>query len=177
MRIVSESSKILSNEHKNILKVIGSLEKEHNHIESGKKIDKDFFEKIIDFIRNYADKFHHAKEEDILFKEFSKCVDEGRVHCNPTEQMLYEHDLGRNFVKGMEQGVNEDNREKVIKNIKGYSELLKEHIYKEDSILYPMADEALDKKVKDLVLKKFERVERERKEDNEKYLKIVNGLK
>ena len=31
-----------------------------------KAIDRDFFERVIDFIRNYADRFHHAKEEDIL---------------------------------------------------------------------------------------------------------------
>lgn len=57
-------TKILSDEHKNILRLTKLIEKE---CESGENINKDFFIKAIYFIRNYADKFHHAKEEDILF--------------------------------------------------------------------------------------------------------------
>ncbi|MDP3026300.1 MAG: hypothetical protein Q8N63_01225, partial [Nanoarchaeota archaeon] len=72
---------ILIDEHKNILKVIQALENECDSLESGKKIDKIFFEKSINFIRTYADKFHHAKEEDILFVEL--CSDEVKMHCNP----------------------------------------------------------------------------------------------
>jgi len=52
---------------------------------------KSLFNKVIDFIKNYADKFYHVKEEGILFKEFNKCTEEGCVHCNPVEQMLVEH--------------------------------------------------------------------------------------
>ena len=122
----SEILKILSEEHQNILKVIEFLEEECYSIENGKKLDKGLFEKIIDFIRNYADKFHHAKEEDILFKEMNK--NQKELHCNPIEQMLYEHDLGRNYVRGMEGGVKENNKNKVIENARGYCRLLKEHI-------------------------------------------------
>src|SRR3989344_6473793 len=105
---MQEPTKILSEEHQFILKVIGALNRECDALEKGKGIDKNFFERAIDFIRNYADKFHHAKEEDILFKEL--CKDDVNMHCNPTEQMLYEHDLGRNFVKGMSYGIKENNR-------------------------------------------------------------------
>jgi len=62
-------TQILSEEHKYILEVIAALNRECQSLESGKNLDKNFFEEAIDFIRNYADKFHHAKEEDILFKE------------------------------------------------------------------------------------------------------------
>ena len=112
MNTEEKPTKILSDEHQNILKVIDALTKECNVLESGKELDKDFFEKAIGFIRNYADKFHHAKEEDILFVEL--CKDTVKMQCNPVQQMLYEHDLGRNFVKGMEQGVKENNKAKVI---------------------------------------------------------------
>ena len=61
---------MLSNEHQNILKVVDALLKECNTLELDKPINNDFFLKSIDFIKNYADKFHHAKEEDILFQEF-----------------------------------------------------------------------------------------------------------
>src|SRR3989338_2546354 len=97
--------KILSDEHQNILKIIDTLLKECDSLESGNEIDTTFFKKVIDFVRGYADKFHHAKEEDILFVEM--CKDEIQMHCNPTQQMLHEHDLGRNFIKELEKGVKE----------------------------------------------------------------------
>jgi len=166
-------TQILSDEHKNILKVIEALNREIDAIESGKNIDKAFFEKVIDFIRNYADKFHHAKEEDILFKEFCKKAEE--MHCNPVEQMLHEHDLGREFVKGMEKGLNENNKQKIINNAKGYIQLLNEHIFKEDNILYPMADKALNDNIQKSVLSKFKQAEikRFKKGVKEKYLDIA----
>src|SRR3989344_1506298 len=142
MKINSEISKILSKEHENILKVIDVLEIKINELKN-KEIDTVFFRKVIDFIRNYADKFHHAKEEDILFREFNNCAEEGGVHCNPVGQMLFEHDIGREKVKMMESGLNEKNKSRLIEGSRGYIELIREHIFKEDKILYPMADDAL----------------------------------
>ena len=159
MILMESPTKILSDEHQNILKVINALIKECSDLESEKELDKAFFKRAIDFIRNYADKFHHAKEEDILFKEFNKCAEKGCVHCNPVQQMLHEHDLGRNFVKGIEKGLNENDKNKVIENARGYAQLLQEHIYKEDNILYPMADEALNQQVQKSMLDKFKQAE------------------
>src|SRR3989344_4575577 len=135
---MDKAIKILVDEHKNILKLADALERECNEIKSGKIVNEDFFNKVIDFIRNYADKFHHAKEEDILFKEFCKEDNLAKVHCNPVDQMLHEHDLGRTFVKGIEEGFKEKNKKKLFENVRGYAQLLREHIQKEDRILYPM---------------------------------------
>lgn len=170
----SETSKILSKEHQNILKIIEILENECDAIENGKEPDKDFFKKIIDFIRNYADKFHHAKEEDILFIELNK--PNVGMPCNPTEQMLIEHDEGRNFVKGMEIRLNEDDKIRVVRNARAYAELLKKHISKEDDILYPMADKALNNKVKKEMLKKFKEIGKEKSKEKQKYLDLIKSL-
>jgi len=175
MKINSEISKILSKEHENILKVIDVLEIKINELKN-KEIDTVFFRKVIDFIRNYADKFHHAKEEDILFKEFNKCAEEGCVHCNPVEQMLIEHDLGRENVKKMEAGLNEKNKNKIIEGANGYICLIKEHIFKEDNILYPMANEALSESTKDKMLKKFKEIENERKKIIKPYLDFISAI-
>ncbi|MBI2662725.1 hemerythrin domain-containing protein [Candidatus Woesearchaeota archaeon] len=175
MRICSETSKILSSEHENILKVVGALELEAGHLKN-KIIDTEFFEKVIDFIRNYADKFHHAKEEDILFKEFNKCAEEGCVHCNPVEQMLVEHDEGRRYVKMMESGLNEKNKDTLIEGAIGYSNLIREHIFKEDNILYPMADEALSKNVEKAMLEKFKEINNTKKKEVERFEKFVKEV-
>ena len=169
-------TQILSEEHQNILKVIGALEKECNAIEKGKSIDKAFFNTAIDFIRNYADKFHHAKEEDILFKEL--CRDTVQMHCNPTQQMLHEHDLGRGFVKELEGAVKKGDKTKVMENARGYAGLLREHIDKEDNILYPMADQALNEETQKAMLKKFGSAEAKKfsKGTKERYLKTAKDF-
>ncbi|MEK9183875.1 MAG: hemerythrin domain-containing protein [Patescibacteria group bacterium] len=153
---MEKPTKILSDEHKNILKVIEALAKECDRLGAGVEIDKDFFKKAIDFIKNYADKFHHAKEEDILFKELDKRKE--KMNCSPMDQMRHEHDLGRGFVKGLETALNGGNKEKVIENARGYAELLEDHIYKEDNILYPMADGVLDEATQKEITEKFAKI-------------------
>ena len=154
---MEKTTEILSNEHQNILKVISSLTKEADCLANGQPIDKGFFSQVVDFIRNYADKFHHAKEEDILFVEL--CKDTVEMHCNPVEQMLYEHDQGRNFVKGIEEGMETEDKDKIIENTRGYAYLLQDHIFKEDNILYSMADQVLDQKTQESMLVKFKEAE------------------
>lgn len=148
---------MLSDEHQNILKVVCVLIKECDAVESGEGLDKTFFIKAIDFIKNYADKFHHAKEEDILFVEI--CKDAAQIHCNPTPQMLVEHDLGRDFIKNLEKGLEENDSKKVVGNARGYAQMIQEHIFKEDNILYPMADEALSAEIQESMLERFKQVE------------------
>ncbi len=148
---------ILSEEHQYILKAINAMLNECEQLEEGQELEKSFFEKTIDFIKNYADKFHHAKEEDILFEKLTN--DTVQMHCNPIPQMLYEHDTGRNFVKGMETGLKENNKSTVIENARGYAYLLNDHIDKEDNILYPMAEEALNDEQKDVILSEYKELE------------------
>tara|TARA_Y100000310_G_C20621264_1_gene783414 strand:+ start:735 stop:1229 length:495 start_codon:yes stop_codon:yes gene_type:complete len=163
---MDEALQILVDEHKNILKVIAALNEKCNE-----EIDKEFFNKAISFIKNYADKFHHAKEEDILFKELGQV----EMHCNPMQQMLHEHDLGRDFVKGMEEGLASNDREKVKENARGYAHLLQEHIFKEDQILYPMADGVLSPEKKKEILEKSRQI-RTNFPEIEKQLEFVNSL-
>jgi len=166
--------KMLSDEHQNILKVIDALLKESQSLESEKEINTGFFRKAINFIRGYADKFHHAKEEYILFVELNR---EGVLtHCNPVQQMLYEHDLGRDFIKALEEGIEENDKEKTIQNATSYAQLLQDHIFKEDNILYPMADEALSEDIKNEILEKFKQIEEDAIKDNEKHIIFLQEL-
>lgn len=171
---MSETTKILNEEHQNILKVIEALSNECDSLEAGKEINSSFFERAIKFIRNYADKVHHAKEEDILFIKL--CSDDVHMHCNPTEQMLYEHKLGREFVAGMDQSVKDQDKDKLIENSRGYINLLREHIYKEDNILFPMADEALDDETKSKMLVDFQKADERLKKEREENLAFVKEI-
>jgi hemerythrin-like domain-containing protein len=167
---------MLKEEHQLILKAIDVILNECEQLDGGQELEKSFFEKAIDFIKNYADKFHHAKEEDILFEKLNS--DTVQMHCNPIPQMLYEHDTGRDFVKGMERGLEENDKKTVIENARGYAYLLKDHIMKEDNILYPMAEEALNDEQKDAILKEYNEVEVNKfpKADINKYISIIIDL-
>ena len=148
--------------------------KECTELENGKAFEIEFFQKTIEFIKNYADKFHHAKEEDILFKTMLENIES--LHCNPIPVMLHEHNEGREFVQGMEQGILESNTVKIIENARGYGMLLQNHISKEDNILYPMAEEALTDKQKEEVNDKYIEVEsRLNEEMNIESLKFVKN--
>lgn len=90
----------------------------------------------VDFIRSYADKFHHAKEEEILFKYFDENLD-------IIKTMLSDHDTARNHVKSTLEALQKQDKEAIIEHLNGYKELLTEHIKKEDEILYPWIDRNL----------------------------------
>jgi len=170
-----KQTKILSDEHQIILKVVGALEKQCAILKEKKEINRDFFEKAIDFIRNYADKFHHAKEENILFVEF--CKKAHLAHCNPVEQMLHEHKMGRDYVGGMEKGLKENNSDFILENGLKYVELLKAHIMKEDAILFPMMDEIFNEETQKLINEKAEEVEKKfEKGYSDKYLALADNL-
>lgn len=125
---------MLVDEHKLIKKLLALIPTIRKQLTLPK--DKILVEEMIDFIKSYADKFHHAKEEEILFEYFDKEIDILKV-------MYTDHDTGRGFVKEVLIGVRENNQDKVCENLSNYHELLTEHIKKEDEILYPWMESNL----------------------------------
>lgn len=157
-------TEILKEEHKEIRRMLKILGKMSEKLRSGEKIERNVLEKILEFIKIFADKCHHGKEEDLLFP----AMEEAGIprEGGPIGVMLYEHNVGRNAVKGMTEGIeefyqgNENARKKITENAEIYIELLDSHIYKEDNILYPMADMHLSEEQQKELLEKFEEVEK-----------------
>ena len=87
-----KTTQILMNEHQVILKELSELNSllKQDHLENHKLL------RSIGFIQEYADNYHHAKEEEIYFKwmiEKNPSFKNGPIHC-----MLDEHDKGRIFI-------------------------------------------------------------------------------
>lgn len=123
----------------------------------------------LEFIREYADRFHHAKEEDILFKYFDQTSD-------ILVAMHTEHELGRGYVRAAVAGVEKNNENAVAENMTAYGELLKEHIKKEDEILYPwMQGQMTDSQVGHL-FSEFRRVDEKFGDKPEYYRSLVGKL-
>lgn len=170
----------LMEEHQNILAGIDILAGNAERLEKGEKVDPRFFTGAIDFIRNYADKYHHAKEEDILFKKMEQAG--FPVEGGPIAVMLAEHDQGRGYVRAMENA-NERYIEgessaagEISDNAKGYVYLLRGHIEKEDKILYPMARNTLGESGIEAMRPDFDRVEKEKAGTEEKYIALLKEL-
>ena len=87
----------------------------------------------IGFIRSYADKYHHAKEEEILFKCFDENLDIIKTMCE-------DHETARAHVRAILTALDERDKKTVSEHLQAYQELLSEHIKKEDEILYLWMD-------------------------------------
>jgi hemerythrin-like domain-containing protein len=128
--------------------------------------DIEHIQSIIDIIRNFADGLHHAKEENLFFpalelKGFS-------AQQGPVAVMLHEHVQGRNFVMGIADSIalykngNMAALNEIYRNMAGYAELLRNHISKENNILFKMADNVLSDSEQKSLLVQFETIEHNR---------------
>ncbi|KNY28976.1 hemerythrin domain-containing protein [Pseudobacteroides cellulosolvens] len=178
-----EGIKLMIDEHKFIKRMLEVIRKACIGIMNGKNIDYTDFDKMIDFVRNYADNHHHGKEEKILF---NKMIDEigGAAEKLVRFGMLVEHDLGRLFMKNLEEALlavrngDEDAKVDVIANAVSYTHLLYRHIDKEDNVAYPFAKRELSsetlKKI-DLECDDFEK-DMKRSGVQDKYIRTLEFL-
>ena len=126
----SPAVKNLVDEHVLIKRMLALIPTIADFVENSVTVDKDLILSCVDFIRGYADKFHHMKEEDIFFKY----VDE---QSEIIKIMYEDHDTGRNHVRNVVEGAENGNKAQIKEHLHGYRDLLTQHIKKEDEILYP----------------------------------------
>ncbi|MBI5533085.1 MAG: hemerythrin domain-containing protein [Deltaproteobacteria bacterium] len=131
----------LMDEHRLIEQVLGALDAFTKHLEQG--ADPFPLREFAEFFRGYADKVHHGKEEDILF---ASLVARGySTEAGPVAVMLYDHAQGRALVSALAAAgdagdcLDAQGREQTVRAARRYASLLRHHIYKEDTILFPMA--------------------------------------
>jgi len=154
------ATKNLENDHVYILRLIDVMEQMVITISTELK----HIDLAVGLIRNYADGFHHVKEENLLFpllvkKGFS--TDQG-----PIPVMLHDHAEARKYVKGMTEEI--ENIRKgdtssftiLYENMQGYIDLLRAHIRKENNVLFRMADEKLSTDEQEELIKTFSAMEK-----------------
>jgi hemerythrin-like domain-containing protein len=173
------ATEVLKEEHRVIEKVLNALERLAKAAETSAPAE---WEKAIDFARNFADKCHHLKEEKLLFPALEErgIPREG----GPIGMMLAEHEEGRGYVRAMAAALESAAKDPLAsrailqKKAAAYIRLLREHIQKEDEVLFQMADGVLSSEEQKTLLREFE--EHEMKEIgagfHEKYLKIAQEL-
>ena len=167
----------LKKDHRVIEKILRLLELTSKKLENGEDVPVDLLKKTLDFISNFADHYHHGKEEDILFKMMGE---EGfGIEGGPITVMLDEHNTGRGYTRALSEGIEKyasgDNNagKEIAENAMNYTRLLATHIMKEDNILYNMADKILTENQQEDILNKFAIVEKDRLGD-ERLLYYLN---
>jgi hemerythrin-like domain-containing protein len=135
---------VLREEHRLILAVAGVLERLLDVQADGDPLDIDVVESCATFFRLFADACHHGKEEDLLFTELEN---HGLSRSmGPLAVMLYEHQQGREFVRGMFEALDgarvgdEVALRMLVTSGRAYIDLIRGHILKEDNVLFDMAD-------------------------------------
>jgi hemerythrin-like domain-containing protein len=175
----AKPTEVLSDEHRVIERVLAAMEK---LLIAPPAPSLSHWKKALDFISNFADQCHHLKEEKLLFPamEAHGIPREG----GPIGMMLMEHEEGRSHVRAMRAAVEGLERgetsgvESLLSHARGYLRLLKEHIQKEDEILFRIADDCIPAGEQTALLKSFE--EHETRElgagVHEKYLAVAQEL-
>ena len=174
----------LINEHQGIELMLKILNRVAELYQAGKSIPDGHMEGILSFLSIFVDKCHHGKEEEYLFPALEAA---GIPNKNgPIGVMLMEHQQGRQLVARLKtvltaHGTSKDSSgpSSIQEIVHEYTNLLTQHIAKENEVLFPMADAKLSIEKDELLFEAFQKLEQERigKGRHEKFHVLLNQLK
>jgi hemerythrin-like domain-containing protein len=161
-----KATEILVTEHKAVLVALEILHKIGEAIGVGNPNAPGDMEQLIDFFKVFVDRCHHGKEEDVLFPELENrgVPREG----GPIGVMLAEHEIGRGCIREISKAMaclrsgDFKSVESIRTTVTEYREMLRNHIDKENNVLYPIADRLLSKDEDIKMVERFDEIERDR---------------
>ena len=166
-------------EHRLIERMINQIQNVLKKIDANNEVDPLFIDTAVDFIRTYADRTHHGKEEDILFRDLSKrplSSEDQRV----MKELIEEHVFGRQTTKALvEANTRYRNGDTsaladITNKLQTLAEFYPKHIEKEDKVFFPASRAYFTDEEDQAMLAEF--WEFDRKMIHEKYKSVVEGL-
>jgi hemerythrin-like domain-containing protein len=166
-------------EHRLIERMISRIKDALAQIESTQKVDPLLVDTAVDFIRMYADRTHHGKEEDILFRDLSKrtlSAEDLRV----MDELIQEHVFGRQTTKALvEANTRYRNGDTsaladIADKLRTLVEFYPKHIEKEDKVFFPASRAYFTDEEDQAMLAEFWEFDREM--IHEKYKSVVEEL-
>jgi hemerythrin-like domain-containing protein len=163
---MATATQILRHEHEAILKMLEASEQVAQKVERGGEVPPAVLEDLLDFFKTFADQCHHSKEEELLFPLLER---KGIPRAGgPVGVMLHEHEEGRALIREMAnateaiQAGRADGRIRWAAAARAYAQLLREHIFKENNFLFPMAERLLTPEEQEGLAESFEKLEIEK---------------
>ncbi len=161
-----DATSVLRKEHEAILKMLDVAEEVAGRIEKEMTVTPETLAGLLEFLRLFADRCHHGKEEDVLFP---KLGEKGlSPNAGPVAVMLYEHEQGRGLIRSMAEASEsfaageKAAAKKWAAAARAYARLLRAHIDKENEVLFVMAERLLSNAEQAELTEAFERVEVEK---------------
>jgi hemerythrin-like domain-containing protein len=149
-----KSTNCLTQEHKLILRALDVMDAVALSIDSRRKVDEDDLDKLLDFLRWFADAHHQTKEETILFPALRAAASS---EDRPIQHMLFEHNQERQSIEDLEKDLRLGNLSDFASRSNRFNSTLRNHIYKEDQILFVEADSLLNAERDDAIYEQFNR--------------------
>jgi len=168
----------LMREHRLIEKMLALVGKEVERTHRLQKVDPIFVDTVVDFIRTYADRTHHGKEEDILFRDLAKkpmSAEHARIVAELVEEHRYARKTVGRLVDAKERYLKgEPTLTEVVGALEDLTVFYPRHIEKEDKhFFYPIL-EYFSPAEQDAMMQEF--WEFDRRMIHEKYGKLVEKL-
>lgn len=166
-------------EHRLIERMIGIINRILAQIEKEEKVNPVWIDITVDFIRTYADRTHHGKEEDILFRDLKErnMSEEDQRMMNV---LIEEHVLGRKITRGLIEANNQYRNgvtgalSEIVSGLRSLADFYPKHIEKEDKVFFPAARGYFSEQEDQAMLDEFWKFDR--KMIHEKYLSVVETL-
>ncbi|MCE5296582.1 MAG: hemerythrin domain-containing protein [Euryarchaeota archaeon] len=162
-------------EHRLIEKMISRIAEENMRIERSGNVDHDFIVDALDFMRNFADRCHHGKEEDILFREMRKKKMPPELEAT-LNRLVEEHKISRGLIGTIDEanvryrGGEGSAKDDIVNAIERMTTLYPQHIEEEDRRFFPKAMDLFTREEKDAMI--AESNEFDRKLILERYTKL-----
>lgn len=155
---------MLEAEHHVIQKVVGAMAAVTETLEVGQEVEAETLQNIVEFMRTFADKCHHGKEETHLFPVLKR---KGvPVRGCPMAVLIAEHQRGRTLVTGLATAAETYARDgpsakkSLLESLRSLTDLYPDHIWKENYLLFPMTNKILTPEEQKELHDKFETVEK-----------------
>lgn len=168
-------------EHRLIERMIELINTELVKIRETKQVKPRFIDAAVDFLWVYADRTHHGKEEDILFRELeSKKSELAKKHLQRMNELVREHIYARSEVGAVvelnQRIINGDQKavDKLINHLQNLIKFYPNHIEKEDKDFFIPCMEYFSKKEQQAMLDEF--WEFDRQMIHERYKAVVDAL-
>jgi hemerythrin-like domain-containing protein len=170
---------LLMQEHRTIERIITLMKKELARISETQKVNSNFIDTTIDFIRTYADHCHHGKEEGILFREVTK-KSPSEEHSAMIKELIMEHVYARKTTHDLENATrialngNPEAVKDVWKYLNDLAEFYPKHIEKEDTKFFTPVMKYFTPEEQETMLQDFWNFDR--KLIHHKYAKTIDEM-